>query len=103
MADEILFGAIAVQEGFITPAHLEEALTRQLASKPPRKIGETLVDLGRLTAPQIEIVLDIQRINIADRMEAPEAGGLFGQIAAKAGYVTADQINECVRHQQDLS
>src|SRR5262245_46783768 len=103
MSDEILFGAIAVQEGLITPAQLEEALARQLAQKPPKRIGEILVEKGVLTAPQVDIVLDIQRINIADRMESPEAGGLFGQIAVQAGFVTVDQVNECVRAQQELA
>lgn len=101
MSDEILFGAIAVQEGLLTPAQLEEALARQMASKPPRKIGELLVERGALTAAQVDIILDIQRINIADRMEAPDAGGLFGQIAVQSGFVTADQVNECVRAQQE--
>src|SRR5262245_3911838 len=103
MASEILFGAIAVQEGFITPAQLEQAMAKQLSQKPPELLGNILKSLGFLTAEKVEMILDIQRINVADRVETPEGGGLFGQIAVAAGYVTADQVHECVRRQQELS
>jgi len=102
MPEEILFGAIAVKEGFITPAHLEKALTRQMTSSPPAKLGEILVRDGALTAERVDLILDIQRINIADRIEVPDSGGLFGQIAVRMGFLAEADVNDAVRLQQDL-
>jgi hypothetical protein len=98
MADEILFGAIAVGEGFLTRPDLEDALRNQGIAK----LGDYLVSRGRLTREQVEAILDIQKINIADRVEAAEAGGLFGQIAVRAGFVTASQVATAVRRQLEL-
>ncbi len=99
MSDDILFGAVAVNEGFISRPQLDQALREQGTAK----LGEFLVARGLVTAAQIEAILDIQKINIADRVERSEEGGLFGQIAIREGYVTTSQVSACVRRQQELA
>lgn len=56
------FGQVAVERGFITPEQLKEALSDQvdddLAKKRHRLLGDILFEKGRLTANQIDAVLD---------------------------------------------
>ncbi|MBI2931320.1 MAG: protein kinase [Planctomycetes bacterium] len=103
MSDDILFGAIAVREGFITPEQLSEAIEQQRASKTPARIGEILLARGFLTESNIQTLLDIQRIVVADRAESAHAAGLFGQIAIKGDFCTPDQVTAAVRAQSELA
>jgi Tat protein secretion system quality control protein TatD with DNase activity len=56
------FGQIAVEQGFLSPQQVQEAITEQieedLSHKPHRLIGEICLEKGWLTPRQIEIVLD---------------------------------------------
>ena len=56
------FGQVAVEQGFVTPEQLKEALTEQvdddLANKPHRLLGEILLEKKYMTANQIEAVLN---------------------------------------------
>ncbi|HKS17344.1 MAG TPA: hypothetical protein VJU16_08530, partial [Planctomycetota bacterium] len=86
----ILFGEIAVQEKYITPAQLDECLQIMRSTKPAPRVGRILMDKGYLTQLQVEVILDIQRVNLADRRTRRETGQLFGQLAAASGFCTAD-------------
>jgi hypothetical protein len=77
MKEELLFGAIAVQEGFLTPARLEEGLGAQAG----RPLGEVLRGLGHLTDAQVQAILDIQRIYVAEANAATHLGEVAGMIA----------------------
>jgi predicted Ser/Thr protein kinase len=96
--DDFLFGAIAVREGFISEAHLRECLRLQNG----RPLGETLVAQGRLTGDQVQAILDIQHVHVAEANSSPETGGLFGQIALTEGFITPDHLHEAVREQLRL-
>lgn len=54
------FGEMAIQLGFVRPAHVEKALGiqahRERTGQPVPLLGEVLVSLGRLTAEQVEQV-----------------------------------------------
>jgi len=52
------FGAIAVREGFITPAQLQEAL----ASRNGKSLDAVLRDKGFLSEQQVRVILEIRRI-----------------------------------------
>ncbi len=55
------FGCIAIEQGFITPEQLKEALAEQVddevSNKPHRVLGIILFEKGWLTSEQIETVL----------------------------------------------
>lgn len=59
------FGDIAVKMGFITQKNLDEALAIQrncvVRNRSPRRIGQILLESGKLTKKQIEIVINEQR------------------------------------------
>ena len=92
----VLFGEIAVQERYITPAQLEECLAVLRATTPPPRLGRVMQDKGYLTQLQIEVVLDIQRVNLADRRTKRETGRLFGQLASVAGFCSPEQVREAL-------
>ena len=58
-----LFGEIALEERFVTPEQLLEALTTQARDKvearPERLLGQILLELGYLSETQVSSVLDI--------------------------------------------
>lgn len=90
-----LIGQIALQEGYVTPQQLEECLG--MTSSHP--IGIRLVDKGYLTEEKLEELVRIQAAVFNTITADPLRGGLFGQIAIKMGYVTADLLNEALREQ----
>ena len=92
----ILFGEIAVQEKYITPAQLEECLEVLRTTTPPPRLGRVLQDRGYITQLQIEVILDIQRVNLADRRTKRETGRLFGQIASTSGFCSSEHVREAL-------
>jgi len=56
------FGQIATEKGYVTPEQLKEALTEQvdddLANRPHRLLGAIFFIRNRMTAKQIETVLN---------------------------------------------
>jgi hypothetical protein len=57
------FGEIAVDEGYITPEQLDEALERQKEDK--QLLGQILINLGLLTTAQIDNITQIQILEMA--------------------------------------
>jgi len=94
-----LFGEIAVEEKYITPAQLEECLLILRTTRPPPRLGRVLQEKGYITQLQIEVILDIQRANLADRRQRRETGQLFGQLAAAAGFCPPDKVREALHAQ----
>ncbi len=102
VVDPLLLGQIAVQEGRLTPAQLEACVKLQDGSDPPRKLGAILVEKGHLTSEGLEALMEIQRRRLATIAADPERGGLFGQLALRAGAVTQLQLDEALREQHAL-
>jgi len=106
--DEILFGLIAVKEGFLTQELLDQALDIQERSTSTRGVtlGHILVELGFLKAEQVHQIVAIQNRNLAQRdpnTGEQRADSLFGRLAVKCGFTTADRMHECVRLQAELA
>ncbi len=55
------FGEVAVQLGLASDSNIEKALAKQEADRPRRRLGETLVDDGKITADNVKEVLRIQK------------------------------------------
>jgi len=95
----VLFGDIAVQEKYVTPAQLEECLAIVRTTQPTPRLGRVMQDKGYLTQLQIEVILDIQRVNLVDRRQKRETGRLFGQLASALGFCTPEHVREALLSQ----
>ena len=68
------FGEVAKKLGLVAEADVERALSEQETMAPPRKrIGEILVEGGKLNADHIEQVLKHQRGEESKKAEAKKA------------------------------
>lgn len=94
-----LFGQIAVELGILSPESLEEALERQASQDPPPPLGLVLMDLRLVTRDDLEKILDAQR-KIVDKQrdlsKDRREDTLFGKVAVRLGFVSQDQLNECL-------
>jgi protein-arginine kinase activator protein McsA len=105
---ELLFGKIALNEGFCSQAQIDECTRLQLQLQSPHqpapRLGDLLVEKGYLTPDQHLKILEIQKQNldlvdplIKKRKEAV----LFGKLAVKQGLVTPDEVHQCLRIQAE--
>jgi hypothetical protein len=100
--EDLLFGKIAIGEGFCTQAQIDECVRVQSYSKDHTALGEILLFKGYITAVQHAKVLEHQKKNLQavdplakKRREAQ----LFGKLAVREGLMTEDQVNDCLREQ----
>ncbi|HLY72548.1 MAG TPA: hypothetical protein VKU80_00385 [Planctomycetota bacterium] len=96
-----LVGQIAISEGLLTPEKLAECIQLQASEPAGRALGGILVQKGYLTLDQLDWVISIQKSRFHRISADPARGGLFGQIALRLDYITSDQLNECLREQQE--
>jgi protein-arginine kinase activator protein McsA len=103
---ELLFGKIAVTQGFCTQAQVDECLKLQLQMQSPHrpapKLGQLLVDRGHLAAGKRDEVLRIQKDNldlVDPLVKKRKEASIFGRVAVREMMATQDQVNECLRLQ----
>ena len=103
---ELLFGKIALLLGYITEEQIQEVVAHQTSAKPrDRKIGELMLELGHMTPQDVELVLDEQRTFMAmphSRLPTSLNEALLGRLAMQCGYLTEEQLNECLCVQEVL-
>lgn len=106
LRNELLLGQIALDWGLVSPDQLNAILDEQSKLKAPKPVGVLLVARGLLTDEQLVKIIDEQRRRMG---KPPDYGGvrredsLFGRLVVKLGYATEEQVNECLRAQQDLA
>jgi hypothetical protein len=100
--EDLLFGKIAVGEGYCTQAQIDECIRIQSYDKSSTALGELLVFKGYITAAQHARVLELQKKNFQamdplarKRKEAQ----LFGKLAVREGLITEEEVNDCLREQ----
>jgi serine/threonine-protein kinase len=71
--EELLFGKIAVEEGFVSQTQLDSAMSETNG----HTLTDVLVAKGILKPDQIQIIKDIQRIHMAEISAPAESGGLL--------------------------
>ena len=105
---ELLFGKIALSEGFCTQAQIEECTRLQLQLQSPHqpapRLGDLLMERGYLTPDQHVRILEIQRQNldlVDPLVKKKKESVIFGKLAIKQGFVTADEVNQCLRLQAE--
>jgi serine/threonine-protein kinase len=67
--DDALFGAIAVQEGYLTQTQLDGAM----GARNGAEVAQILLSLRLLSPEQVRTIQDIQRIRLAEADEAHDA------------------------------
>ena len=100
---ELLFGRIAVAQGYCTQEQLDDCLKLQLQRQSPHRpaprLGELMVEQGVLTAEQCRTVLDIQGQNAgaaAPPVKAAKEDVLFGKVVVRERMATQAQVDECL-------
>src|SRR5262245_18321140 len=92
-----LLGQIAFDAGYVTAEQLEECLKLQAKSPAFATIGLLLLENGHITLEQLEDLRRIQKMVCQALSVEPAAGRLFRQIAVRKGWVTQEQLSECLR------
>ncbi len=95
MKDDFLLGAIAVRDGFVTEAQVEECL----AGLNGGTLAEVFRARGLVTEGQLQAVLDIQRVHAAETDPASRADQLFGHLALDEGFISAAALVRAVGEQ----
>ena len=105
---ELLYGKIALSEGFCTQAQIDECTRLQLQLQSPHqpapRLGDLLMEKGYLNAVQNARILEIQQKNmdlVDPLVKKRKESVLFGKLAVKLGLVTADEVNTCLRAQAE--
>ncbi len=94
-APDLRLGRIAVRRGWVTPEQVERALAEQAGGAGGR-IGEILVARGNLTDTGLALLLQEQ-----EAARASPAEGSLGRILVDRVYVTARQLERCLRAQAE--
>jgi signal transduction histidine kinase len=107
VAPEFLFGQVAHRLGYISQDHLREVTRLQQAMQgTSTRIGDLLVAQGYLKEEQRDEVLSVRGRNLArphpHKVSAKVGDSLLGALAQVCGYITEDELNECLREQQRL-
>src|SRR5438105_356472 len=71
--EELLFGKIAVEEGYVSQTQLDSAMNESNGSA----LTDVLLARGLLKPEQIQIIRDIQRIHMAEITAPAESGGML--------------------------
>ena len=96
---EILFGRIARSLGLVTPEQVQGIVDAQIKDQADKKIGQLMEDAGLLTAQQVETILRLQHQNLTrphPNLSSTVGEALMGHLAVKHGYITEEQLHECV-------
>jgi len=99
---DILFGRIALHNGFVTEEQLKNALKVQYSEQKPRRLGEVLLELGYISSDQLQLILRSQdmRLDMHDkRLKTRKRDILFGAVAKRLGFASQQEINEAVKKQ----
>jgi hypothetical protein len=106
IADDLLFGRIAITQKSITEENLRECLDLQRSTLTHLSIGKILLKKEYITTEEIENVLDIQEQNLREasgyspRRKLKET--LFGTLAVKSKRMPLPIVLECLHEQEHL-
>lgn len=103
--EEILFGKIAVESGFLTQEQVDSAVAVQESSNYARPLGVILVEQGYLTDEELAKVLDLQMQNLQAPVEhsrEKKEDAIFGKLVVKRTPATSEDVNRALRYQASL-
>jgi hypothetical protein len=100
--EDLLFGKLAISEGYCTQAQIDECIRIQSYAKSNTALGELLLFKGHITTPQHAKILELQAQNLQaldPRARKRKEALLFGKVATREGLLTEDDLNDCLREQ----
>ncbi len=99
---DLLFGKIAVEQGYVSEADLEECIADQINAQDSRPLGEMLLERSTITRRQMEAILAIQQERLEKehpKSRQRRADTLFGRLAWRMGMLTQDDLHSALRLQ----
>lgn len=102
---QVLFGKIALELGYATPDKIESCARLQEREGSFVPLGRLLVRENILTTEQRDEILRIQdaRLQQIDpRFRQKRADSLFGRLCVERGFLSVEELNECLRKQATL-
>ncbi len=100
--DEALLGKIALRDGFLTAAQIEECVRIQEEESVYRPLGALLIEKGYLEPRTLHAILQKQQQDAppVERLERKrENDRIFSKICLTRNLLTFDQVNECLKLQ----
>ena len=105
--DELLFGTIAVREGYVSPTQVDECVKlqaeRQGSTSSNTKLGLILVERAYMSNDQVAAILDIQKRHLKIIDADPHRGGLFGQLCLDNAFINEEKLQLCLKEQESLA
>jgi len=100
--EEVLFGRIAMVNGYISREQLIECLTYQAKEAPAEFLGDILLEHDYIDLEQVLSVLLLQQENLERQVGSIECRRrdiLFGNLCIKKGFVDKEDIYKALRQQ----
>ncbi len=102
-ADE-LFARLALQLGILDQKKIHSAMQLQSRQKPPKPLGQILMEMGAVTPADMDRILVAQRAMVqreAELSRNTRSDHLFGKVAIRLKYCTEDQLVGCLDEQDE--
>jgi hypothetical protein len=100
--EDLLFGKIAIREGYCTQAQVDECIRLQSSTSPGTTVGALLLIKGYVGSVEHAKILELQKRNFQaaePRRNEQKESLLFGKLAVREGLLTEEEVNECLREQ----
>lgn len=98
----LVIGELAVREGFLSRAQLEDLVAHQQKIGFAQPLGSLMLEQKLLSKAQLESLLRRQKQAIADYEKSITVSGLFGRVAIQLGFIREAQLAEAIRQQLAL-
>ncbi|MBN1809391.1 MAG: serine/threonine protein kinase [Planctomycetes bacterium] len=102
--EEMLLGRLAVLHGEMTQDQLDECLSVQARTRPPVPLEDLIMERSYLTAQKMESLKELSRKDLTvkrPKQSNPNAER-FGRMAIAKGWITPDQLAECLNVQRRM-
>ncbi|HHN46917.1 MAG TPA: serine/threonine protein kinase [Planctomycetes bacterium] len=102
--EEMLLGRLAVLHGEMSQGELDECLGLQARSQEPLPLDKIILDRGYLSARQLQHLRELARkdLTVKRHRELPQGAERFGRLAIAKGWITPDQLAECLTLQRRM-
>ncbi len=104
--DDLLLGQMAIASRMVTEAHVKRCLEIQKTEGTDKPLGQILIEQDFLTIGQLDHLIKTQAerfLNIDRRSQTDPRESLFGRLAYQNGYISKEQLNECLREQANIA
>lgn len=98
---EILFGQIALAQGYCTEEQLEQLLQAQRKKKARKPLGLLMMDQGLIQENDLKKILEIQRKNIEIKIADRKLDNLLRKAILHTGWISVEQLNVFRRANQE--